>query len=106
MSQGESMDAAKSSHSNIKVGDTIPPVVKGPITSELMVRWAAGSGDFHPIHYDKDWALREGLPSTVISGLMKAAMLAHYLTNWADSLSALKSLECRYQGMDVAGDTH
>jgi len=99
------MGAARLSFTNIKVGDAIPPVTKGPVTSELMVRWAAGSGDFNPIHYDKDWALNQGLPSTVIAGPMKAAMLAHYLTHWAGSLSALKSLQCRYRGMDGAGDT-
>ena len=99
------MDATKSSHTHIKTGDAIPPVTKGPVTSELMVRWAAGSGDFNAIHYDKDWALSQGLPSTVIAGPMKAAMLAHYLTHWAGSLSALKALQCRYRGMDVAGDT-
>lgn len=99
------MDAAKLSYTNIEVGEAIPPVAKGPVTSELMIRWAAGSGDFSPIHYDKDWALSQGLPGTVIAGPMKAAMLAHYLTNWAGSLSALKSLRCRYRGMDLPGDT-
>lgn len=99
------MNSAKLSHREVKIGDAIPPVAKGPVTSELMVRWAAGSGDFNAIHYDKDWALSQGLPSTVIAGPMKAAMMAHYLANWAGSLSVLKSLVCRYRGMDVAGDT-
>ncbi len=98
------MGASKLSYSSIEVGGSIPPVAKGPVTSELMVRWAAGSGDFNPIHYDKVWALSQGLPNTVIAGPMKAAMLAHYLTNWAGSFSALKSLQCRYRGTDLPGD--
>ena len=90
----------------VAVGDLIPTVTKGPITSGLIARWAAGSGDFNPIHYDKDWALSEGLPNTVIAGPMKAAMLAQYLVDWAGgNPRAIRSLTCRYRGMDLTGDT-
>src|SRR3989304_1127140 len=31
--------------------------------SQRLVYWAAGSGDFYQIHYDKDFAQRTGLPA-------------------------------------------
>lgn len=91
---------------NVAVGDLLTVRKKGPITSGLIARWAAGSGDFNPIHYDKDWALSEGLPTTVIAGPMKAAMLAQYVVDWVGGdLRLVRSLKCRYRGMDLTGDT-
>jgi acyl dehydratase len=90
---------------SVKVGSEIPSEQKGPITTMQMVRWAAGSGDFNPIHYDKDFALSAGLPSVIMAGPMKAAMLAHFLCRWAGSLGSVRSMECRYRGMDVPGNT-
>ena len=92
-------------YEEVEVGSFLPPVTRGPIASELLVRWAAGSGDFNPIHYDKDWALSQGLPNVVIAGPMKAAMLANFVANWASDVASVKMLQCRYTAMDVPGDT-
>ncbi|MSQ10071.1 MAG: hypothetical protein EXR52_03600 [Dehalococcoidia bacterium] len=76
---------------------------RGPVTTEMMARWAAGSGDFNPIHYDRTEALRQGLPDVIIAGPMKFAMLLDCLTDWAGSQTAIRKAKTRYQGMDVAG---
>ena len=76
---------------------------RGPVTTEMMARWAAGSGDFNPIHYDKTEALRQGLPDVIIAGPMKFAMLLDCLTDWAGAQGAISKAKTRYQGMDVPG---
>lgn len=76
---------------------------RGPVTTEMMARWAAGSGDFNPIHYDKTEALRQGLPDVIIAGPMKFAMMLDCLTAWAGSQRAIRSAKTRYLGMDVPG---
>jgi len=40
-----------------------------------LVRYAAASGDFNPIHFDHDAAVGAGLPGVVVHGLMMGAWL-------------------------------
>ncbi len=40
--------------SEIAVGAELPPLVKRP-DREQLVKYAAGSGDFNPLHYDADF---------------------------------------------------
>ncbi len=76
---------------------------RGPVTTEMMARWAAGSGDFNPIHYDRTEALRQDLSDVIIAGPMKFAMLLDCLTDWAGGQTAIRKAKTRYQGMDVPG---
>jgi len=76
---------------------------RGPVTTEMMARWAAGSGDFNPIHYDRTEALRQGLPDVIIAGPMKFAMMLDCLTDWAGGQQPIRKAKTRYQGMDVPG---
>ena len=99
------MSGSELHYEEVKKGSALPSVTKGSITTETMVRWAAGSGDFNPIHYDKGWALSEGLPDVVVAGPMKTAMLAQFIANWTGNAGSLKTLECRYRAMDAPGDT-
>ncbi len=41
---------------DIKVGDELPPLVKGPIKQIQLTRYAGASGDFNPIHQDDEFA--------------------------------------------------
>ncbi len=85
------------------VGQEIALGSRGPITTEMMAHWAAGSGDFNPIHYDKTEALRQGLPDVIIAGPMKFAMLLDCLTDWAGGQAFVKQARTRYLGMDTPG---
>ena len=39
-------------YEDLQVGDTLPPLVKPPITHLQLVRYAGASGDFYPVHTD------------------------------------------------------
>ena len=37
----------------LKVGDELPPVRKGPITRQHLVEWCAAENDYYTLHYDE-----------------------------------------------------
>ncbi|GBD11020.1 hypothetical protein HRbin23_00670 [bacterium HR23] len=89
---------------DVTEGQEIPPLVKHPTTQQL-VKYAGASGDFYQIHYDKDFALNNGLPGVIIHGALKNAWLGQLITDWIGEYGTLKKLSCQYRGMDVPGDT-
>lgn len=89
----------------VEIGASISELVVGPITTERLVRWAAGAGDFNPIHYDQELARKLGLPNVIVPGPFKSALVCRMLLNWAGKKGRLKKLKSRYMGMDVPGDT-
>ena len=91
-------------YEDVTIGMDIPPLVKCPSTRQL-VMWAGASGDYYEIHYDKDFALKNGLPGVIVHGRLKAAFLGQLMTDWIGDKGSLKKLTCSYRGMDVPGDT-
>ena len=91
---------------DVTVGMELPPLKKN-VTTQQLVKYAGASGDFNPIHYDKDIALaRSGLPgSVIIHGALKNAFLGQLMTDWIGIDGSLKKLSCQYRGMDVPGDS-
>ncbi len=69
--------------------------------SQRLVYWAAGSGDFYQIHYDKDFAQRTGLPDRIVHGALKHALLGRMLHEWVGAEGSVKRVACQYRGMDA-----
>jgi len=88
---------------NIAVGDEIPSLEKHPSTQQL-VRWAGVSGDFNPIHYDKDFAIARGLPGVVVHGQLSTAFICQMLSDWYGNEGFLKKLNVSYKGLNFPGD--
>jgi acyl dehydratase len=55
-----------------RVGDSLSALAKSASRVDL-VRYAAASGDYNPIHFDHDAALGAGLDGIVVHGLLMAA---------------------------------
>lgn len=68
------------------------------------MQYAGVSLDFYEIHYDKDFALANGLPDVVVHGALKSAWLAQMVLEWAGPQAVLRSMDVRYRGMDVPDD--
>jgi len=85
---------------DVKVGDEIPKLVKNCNTMQL-VMWAAGSGDYYQIHYDKDFANLMGLPGVIVHGALKHAFLGQMLHDWLGDKGQIKKYGCQYRGMDL-----
>jgi acyl dehydratase len=69
--------------------------------SQRLAYWAAGSGDFYQIHYDKDFAQRTGLPDRIVHGALKHALLGRMLHEWVGAEGSVKRVACQYRGMDM-----
>ncbi len=86
---------------DVKEGDEVPKLVKNCSTQQL-VHWAAGSGDFYQIHYDKDFAQSTGLKDLIVHGALKHAFLGQLLHDWVGAKGEIKKFGCQYRGMDDA----
>ena len=81
----------------------IPALTKQPTTRQL-VMWAGASGDYNPIHYDKDFAMSKGLPGVIVHGQLVAGFLGQLVTDWMGEKGILKKLSCNYKGMNFPGE--
>lgn len=84
-------------------GSEITPLVKQPTTTQL-VMWAGASGDYNPIHYDKDYALKQGLPGVIVHGQLAGAFLGQMLTDWVGDKGSISKLSLSYKGMNFPGE--
>src|SRR5713226_5535434 len=85
---------------DVQEGAEIPTLRKTPSTQQL-VQWAAGSGDFYQIHYDQDFARGTGLKGIIIHGALKHAFLGQFLHEWVRYDGRIKRYAVSYRGMDV-----
>ncbi len=90
-------------YEDIAVGSEITPLVKKPTTRQL-VMWAGVSGDYYQVHYDKDFAQRQGLPGVIVHGQLVFCFLSQLLTDWIGELGTLRKLTCNYRGINFPGE--
>ena len=91
---------------DVEEGMEIPPKTKGPLTVTDLVVFAGASGDFAPIHHDRENAKGPGgLPDIILHGQCKLAFLTHAVTDWVGLHGRIKKLGGSYRGMDIIGDT-
>ena len=85
---------------DVKQGQEVPPLVQN-CDSQRLVFWAAGSGDYYQIHYDKDFAIGTGLPERIVHGALKHALLGRLLHEWIGDQGRVRRVACSYRGMDM-----
>ena len=91
-------------YEDVAVGDEITPLVKQPTTRQL-VMWAGASGDYNPIHYDKDFAQGQGLPSVIVHGALTGCFLGQLITDWIGKQGVVSRFSYNYRGMNFPDDT-
>lgn len=62
-----------------------------------LVRYAAASGDWNPVHWDHDSAVAAGLPGVVVHGLLQAAWAFQAATKRADGGQSLARSRVRFR---------
>lgn len=91
-------------YEDVAAGEELPPLRKVVSTRQL-VMYAGASGDFVPIHYDKDLAIAAGHSRVIVHGALKSAFIAQMVTDWAGETGRLLELAVQYRGIDYSGDT-
>ena len=82
-------------------GDSIPELRVTP-DKYLPHRYAGASGDFNPIHIDREFATQVGLPRNILHGLYTMAQVARANAALADGdPRALKRLSVQFRGIGL-----
>lgn len=87
---------------DVQVGEELPAIRKAPARLQL-VQYAAGSGDFNPLHYDADFPQARQIGDNIVHGRLKYASLGECVSNWLGHSGWVRSIGCQYRGMDLQG---
>ena len=79
----------------VAVGQSLPPLEKGPITRDHLKAYAAASGDPNPIHIDEEFARNAGHPGVFAHGMLSMGYLGQFLVQ-AGGLAALRRFRTRF----------
>src|SRR5207245_3776948 len=92
------MKYAKVYFEDVKVGDELPPLVKGPIEQIQLTRYAGASGDFNPIHQDDEFARAAGMGGVFAHGMLSMGFVAQAITDWAGA-GTVRKLGVRFAAL-------
>ena len=68
-------------------------------------RYSAATWNTHRIHYDKEFAIKEGYPDVLVQSHLHGAFLTKYCTDWAGRDAHLVDLSLRVRRFAVAGES-
>lgn len=93
-------------YDDVKVGQEMPTLVLGPMTSTHVFRWSAAIENWHRIHYDQSFAVyHDGLPSILIQGSWKQSIMPRYLKDLCLPDGWPWKVSFQHRAMIVPGDT-
>ena len=101
---GAAMKYARTYLDDVKVGDELPPVVKGPLQQIQLTRYAGASGDFNPIHQDHEFAKAAGMSDVFAHGMLSMGFVGQLVTDWAGA-GNVRKLGVRFAGIVRLKDT-
>jgi len=90
-------------HSQVAVGDELPPLAMPPVSRLTLALYCGASGDHNPLHVDQDFARAAGLGDVVAHGMLVMAYMGRTLTNWVPQ-AAIREFGTRFQAMTRVGD--
>src|SRR5437870_9606471 len=92
------MKYAKVAFEDVTVGDSLPPLHKGPIEQIQLTRYAGASGDFNPIHQDDAFARAAGMGGVFAHGMLSMGFVAQAVTDWAGA-GTVRKLGVRFAAL-------
>jgi acyl dehydratase len=87
---------------DVSEGQELPPIKITPDKSQL-VKFAAGSGDFNPLHFDEKFPMLKamGLSENIVHGRFKYAQAGRVVLALAGYKGRVKKFGVNYRGMDL-----
>jgi len=89
-------------YEDVREGMELPTAERTP-TTRTLVMWAAASGDYYELHFDKDFAQSQGFPGPVVHGRLGAAFLGQLLTDWIGEKGEVREITVQYRGSAFPG---
>ncbi len=91
---------------DVAVGGEAPPLVRGPLTEPVLMRWSAAIENWHRIHYDRQFAIEhDKLPDLLINGTLKQQLVVQAIRNWAGPKGWLWKISFQFRAMNKVGET-
>jgi acyl dehydratase len=94
---------AKVYYDDVQVGDTIPKLVKSPVSHLQLVRYAGASGDFNPLHNDPKFGELIGTGGIIAHGMLIMGFVGQMLSDYFGP-TVLRKFEVRFKGMTRIDD--
>ncbi len=88
---------------DVKVGDTLKPLVLPPISRHQLALYCGGSGDHNPIHVDIDFAKKFGFKDVFAHGMLSMAFLGRLVTSYVPQ-AQVRKLGTRFTSITWVGD--
>lgn len=88
----------------LEKGDVVATVTE-TFTRERLVRYAAASGDFNPIHWSDRIATGVGLPGVIAHGMLTMGVAIRVVVDWLGDTERLVSYQTRFARPVVVPDT-
>lgn len=87
---------------DVNEGQELPPIKIAPDKQQL-VKFAAGSGDFNPLHFDEKFPMLKamGLSDNIVHGRFKYAQVGRIVSAFAGYKGKVKKFGVSYRGMDL-----
>lgn len=89
---------------SVEIGDALPELRKRPDLTQL-VKFAAGNGDFNPLHHDYNFIMCKHIGSVLVQGHFRYAALGELVTQWLghNAEGRVLAVACQHRGMDFPG---
>jgi len=91
---------------DISVGQRLPVLRKGPLTTAHLMRWSSAIENWHKIHYDLPFSVEhDKLPSLLVNGSLKQQFMVQLLKDWVGESGWLWKIKFQFRDMNLVGET-
>lgn len=88
------------------VGEELPRLMKGPMTSLHLMRWSSAMENWHRIHYDQEFAREvDRLPDVLVNGSWKQQVMCQLVKDTVGPGGWLWRIRFEFRQMDPKGNT-
>lgn len=92
-------------YDDVAIGDELPRLRKGPLTTMHLMRWSAAMENWHRIHYDRTFAVEhDKLPDLLINGSFKQQFVVQLLKDWAGPGGWVWKVGFQFRAMNKVGE--
>jgi hydroxyacyl-ACP dehydratase HTD2-like protein with hotdog domain len=82
---------------DVTMGEELPPLVKNASRAQLFL-FSAATNNPHRIHYDREYAAKEGHPDVLVHGPLQGAWLHQFVRDWAGPRGRVIELDYQNRG--------